>query len=284
MKTEKMILTIVVSVAFLLLASILSQEFVMGLLARAGVPAWLYHIVGGLLYAASAYIMVWLFCTKYLKEDMKIFCIPECRIKAKWTAVAILLPVFVSVVYLFLPGSIEKNLLDTGTKLAFVTRGIFLAGLGAGVVEEMLFRGLLMNVVIKKCGRAVGIFAPSVLFASLHIIGMNFSLLSCVQVMVAGTMVGIMFSLIALEGQSIWNSAIVHAVWNMIIIGGGLVIGTELDEYSICSYVLETRSFLLTGGEFGIESSVVSIIGYLVVSLIALWMIRRGKETRDKGD
>ena len=282
MKTGKMILTIVASVVFLLLASLLSQELAMGLLALAGVPAWLYHIVGGLLYAASAYIMVWLFCTKYLKEDMKIFCIPECRIKAKWAVTAVLLPVLVSVVYLLLPGSIVVNALDTGTKLAFVTRGIFLAGLGAGVVEEMLFRGLLMNVVIKKCGRAVGIFAPSVLFASLHIIGMNFSLLSCVQVMVAGTMVGIMFSLIALEGQSIWNSAIVHAVWNMIIIGGGLVIGTELDEYSICSYVLETRSFLLTGGEFGIESSVVSIIGYLVVSMMALWMIRRGKEARDR--
>lgn len=284
MKTGKMILTIVVSVVFLLLASILSQELVMGLLALAGVPAWLYHIVGGLLYAASAYIMVWLFCTKYLKEDMKIFCIPRFRIKVKWAATAVLLPVLVSVVYLLLPGNFERDPLDTGTKLAFVTRGVFLAGVGAGVVEEMLFRGLLMNVVIKKCGRAVGIFAPSVLFASLHIIGMNFRLLSCMQVMVAGTMVGVMFSLIALEGQSIWNSAIVHAVWNMIIIGGGLVIGTEVNEYSICSYVLETRSFLLTGGEFGIESSVVSIIGYVVVTLMALWMIRRGKETRDKED
>lgn len=282
MKTGKMILTIVVSVVFLLVASLLSQQLAMGLLALAGVPAWLYHIAGGLLYAASAYIMVWLFCTKYLKEDMKNFCIPGCRIQVKWAVAAVLLPVVVSVVYLLLPGSYAVNALDTGTKLAFVTRGIFLAGLGAGVVEEMLFRGLLMNVVIKKCGRAAGILAPSVLFASLHIIGMNFSLLSCVQVMVAGTMVGIMFSLIALEGHSIWNSAIVHAVWNMIIIGGGLVIGTELDEYSICSYVLETRSFLLTGGEFGIESSVVSIIGYLVVSLIALWMIRRGTESGDR--
>lgn len=156
-------------------------------------------------------------------------------------------------------------------------RGIFLAGVGAGVVEELLFRGLLMNAVIQKYGRAAGIFGPSVLFALLHIIGMNFSLLSCVQVMVAGTFVGVMFSLIALEGRSVWNSAIVHAVWNMIIIGGGLVIGTKIDEYAVCSYVLETRSFLLTGGEFGIESSVVSIIGYLAVSLAAVWMMKRDR-------
>lgn len=275
MKTGKMILTIVVSVVFLLLASILSQELFMGLLALAGVPAWLYHIAGGLLYAVSAYIMVWLFCTKYLKEELAVFLIPKCRIQVKWAVAAVLLPALVSIVYLlFFSGSFMSNPLDTGTKLALVTRGIFIAGLGAGIVEELLFRGLLMNVVIQKFGRAVGIFAPSVLFASLHIIGMNFSLLSCLQVMVAGTLVGIMFSLIALEGHSVWNSAIVHAVWNMIIIGGGLTIGTEVNEYAVCSYVLETRAFLLTGGEFGIESSVVAIIGYLAVSLVAAWMIR----------
>lgn len=243
MKTGKMILTIVVSVVFLLLASILSQELFMGMLAHAGVPAWLYHIAGGLLYAISTYIMVWLFCTKHLKEELVVFLIPKCRIQIKWAAAAVLLPVLVSVVYLLLPGSFVSSPLDTGTKLALVTRGIFIAGLGAGIVEELLFRGLLMNVVIKKYGRAVGIFAPSVLFASLHIIGMNFSLLSCLQVMVAGTLVGIMFSLIALEGHSVWNSAIVHAVWNMIIIGGGLTIGTEMNEYAACSYVLETRAF-----------------------------------------
>lgn len=278
MKTGKMILTIIVSVGFLLLASV-AQELVMMLLSTAGIPAWLYHIVGGFLYAALAYLLVRLYCTKYLGKKMLDFCIPKCRIQIKW---AVLLPVLVSAVYLLFPGNYESNPLDAGVKAAFVTRGIFLAGLGAGVVEELLFRGLLMNAVIKKWGRLAGILAPSVLFASLHIIGMNFSLFSCVQVMVAGTMVGVMLSLIALEGRSVWNSAIVHGVWNMIIIGGGLTIGTEINEYSVCSYVLETRAFLLTGGEFGIESSVVAIIGYIAVSLAAVWMIRReqGKKVR----
>ena len=281
MKTGKMILTIVVSVGFLLFASV-AQELVMMLLSAAGIPAWLYHIVGGFLYVALAYLLVRLYCTKVLKEELAAFCIPKCRVQIKWAVVAALLSVFVSAVYLLLPGNYETIPLDAGVKAAFVTRGIFLAGVGAGVTEELLFRGLLMNAVIKKWGRLAGILAPSVLFALLHIIGMKFSLLSCVQVMVAGTMVGVMLSLIALEGRSVWNSAIVHGVWNMIIIGGGLTIGTEINEYSVCSYVLETRAFLLTGGEFGIESSVVAIIGYIAVSLAAAWMIRReqGKKVR----
>ncbi|MDE7247299.1 MAG: CPBP family intramembrane metalloprotease [Lachnospiraceae bacterium] len=284
MKTGKMILTIVVSVAALIVASILSQELLVGLLnmlADGGVPAWLYQIISGLAYIASTYIIVWFFVKKCLKEEMAAYGIPGFRIKGKWAAAAVLLPVAVSAVYLLLPGSFVTQPLDNGTKAGFVFRGIFLAGLGAGIVEEMLFRGLLMHAVIKKFGRTVGIFAPSVLFASLHIIGMKFSLLSCAQVMIAGTLVGIMFSLIALEGESVWNSAIVHALWNMIIIGGGMTIGTELNDYAVCSYVLETHSFLLTGGEFGIESSVVSMIGYLVVSLVAWRCIGGGMKRSD---
>lgn len=274
MKTGKMILTIIVSVVFLLLASV-AQELAMRLLSAVGIPAWLYHIAGGFLYAVSAYLLVRLYCVKVLKEELTEFCIPRCRIQIKWAVAAALLPALVTVFYLLLPGSYESNPLDTGVKLAFVTRGIFLAGLGAGVTEELLFRGLLMNAVIKKYGMAVGIIAPSVLFASLHIIGMNFSLLSCVQVMAAGTIVGVMLSLTALEGRSVWNSAVVHGVWNMIIIGGGMTVGTERNEYAVSTYVLETKSFLLTGGEFGIESSVTAIIGYMAVSLAAVWMIRR---------
>lgn len=274
MKTGKTVLTIVVSVVFLLLASVV-QELVMSLLTAAGIPVWLNHIAGGFLYAVLAYLSVRLYCTKFLKEEPADFCVPKCRIQIKWVVAAVLLPVLVSAFYLVLPGSYESNPLNTRVKLALVTRGIFLAGVGAGAAEELLFRGLLMNAVMKKWGRAAGILAPSVLFASLHIIGMNFSLASCIQVMVAGTMVGVMFSLIELVGRSVWNSAIVHGVWNMIIIGGGLTIGTEINEYSVSSYVLETRAFWLTGGEFGIESSVVAISGYILVSLAAVWMMKR---------
>lgn len=277
MKTGKMILTIVVSILILIFTGVLSQIGA-NLLAAVGLPAWICNMTAGLLYIAFTYILVWIFCTGYLKEEMAAYAIPGCRVKVKWAVTAVLLPGLVSAVYLFLPGNFEVNPLDTGTKLALVFSGIFYTGLGAGVVEEILFRGLLMNVVIKRFGKAAGIVAPSVLFASLHIIGRKFSLLSYAQVLIAGTLVGIMFSLIALEGQSVWNSAIVHAVWNMVIIGGVLTIGTEFDQYALYSYELETSSVLLTGGEFGIESSVIAIVGYLAVGLAAAGMMSRRKK------
>ncbi len=41
------------------------------------------------------------------------------------------------------------------------------------------------------------------------------------------------------------------------------------------TYVLDSKSFAITGGEFGIEASVIALIGYIVVTLIAFVMIKR---------
>lgn len=61
-------------------------------------------------------------------------------------------------------------------------------------------------------------------------------------------------------------------------IGGGLAIGEKADKYSVMTYVLKTKSFAITGGTFGIEASVVALIGYVAVSAMALVMIRNKKE------
>lgn len=86
-----------------------------------------------------------------------------------------------------------------------------------------------------------------------------------------------MFSMIAIESGSVWNSGIVHALWNILIIGGGLSINETLDEYSVMTYVLQSKVFAFTGGEFGIESSVIALLGYAAVTLAAICMIKNKK-------
>lgn len=83
---------------------------------------------------------------------------------------------------------------------------------------------------------------------------------------------GIMFSMIAIESDSVWNSEIVHAIWNIIMIGGGLAIGQKADQFSVMTYVLDAKSFAVTGGEFGMEASVISLVGYIIVTGVAFGM------------
>ena len=104
---------------------------------------------------------------------------------------------------------------------------------------------------------------------------MDFSFGSCLYVIVAGTAVGVMFSLIRIESGSIWCGAFAHSIWNIIIIGGLLSISDAPDEFAVTTYVLGMKSFAVTGGEFGIESSLISLAGYIIVSLIAIFMIRK---------
>ncbi|MBE5880637.1 MAG: CPBP family intramembrane metalloprotease [Lachnospiraceae bacterium] len=270
-KTGKMILSIILSILVLVVAQVLAQ--ILGsVLVLVKIPAYIANAAAGILYIIIAYFLLKLMCKKILKDDIREYNIPAFKIEIKWVIAAILLPITVTLFYiLFVPGSFEQNVLDMTSKLNLLSAGIFFTGFGAGIVEEMVFRGILMGAIEKRFNKTVAIIVPSVLFGLVHILGMGFDLLSCTLVIVAGTMVGVMFSLIASSTKSVWNSAIVHAIWNIVIIGGILWIGTEFDENSLFSYVLESKSFLLTGGEFGIESSIVAVVGYIVVCGIA-WL------------
>lgn len=41
------------------------------------------------------------------------------------------------------------------------------------------------------------------------------------------------------------------------------------------TYVLDSKDFVFTGGEFGIESSIIALLGYIIVTLAAICMIKK---------
>lgn len=277
MNTRKAIggsfLAIVVFVITQILAKLVASAFVL-----IKVPTGICNILAGITYAVLAYVLLKLFAEKIYKIKMENFGMPKFSIKTRWIIVAILLPVIVKAIYIFLfSGEYISSGMNNSEIFSTLSAGIVFTGIAAGFVEEMVFRGFILNLLKSRWNTLVAVLVPSVLFGFVHILGMNFSLGSCLLVLLAGTMVGIMFSMIALESGSVWNSGIVHAIWNIVIIGGGLSINQTADKYSVMTYVLKSKSFAFTGGEFGIESSVVSLFGYIVVTLIAVYMMKRAK-------
>ena len=109
----------------------------------------------------------------------------------------------------------------------------------------------------------------------MHIIGNNLSLISTIQLIFAGTLVGILFSLVTIESNSIWNSTIVHGVWNMVFVGTVFHFGTKSDGDSIYNFVLSSGNRLITGGDFGVEASVFAIIAYSFFALLVFTWIKR---------
>lgn len=265
------------AIAILIISQVAAQ-FVGSLFVIIHIPEFICNIIAGAAYLCLAYLLIKLFAEKIVKKDLASLGIPQFHIDIKWLIAAFALPCMIIIIYLLLPGTFISSEMDSRQILTVLGAGIAFTGLAAGFVEEMVFRGIILNILKDKWNTKTAVLVPSLLFGLVHIIGMDFSLVSCLLVLVVGTMAGIMFSLIELESNSIWNSGIVHSLWNIIIIGGGLSISEAMDTYAIITYVPESKNFLLTGGEFGIEASVIAVAGYAIVSLAAFLLIKKKQQ------
>jgi len=264
-----------VAIIILIISNIITGVFA-NVFVMIGVSKGICNVIAGVLYFAFALALLKFFIQKIMHLNLTDFGIPKFSVKIKWIVIALLLPLVVVGCYIFIfRGEFISSGLSDTKKFETLTAGIFFTGVAAGLVEEMVFRGIVLHALQKAWNTKVAIIVPSVLFGIVHILGMEFSIGSNLLVILAGTAVGIMFSLITIESGDVWCSGLVHVLWNIIIIGGGLSIGEKVDEYSIMTYVLKTKAFAVTGGEFGIEASIISLIGYLIVSVIAINMMNK---------
>lgn len=267
--TRKTILVIFLGILILVLAQGISS-----LAYTLPLPDGVKAVIFGVSYVAISYNFIKLCCNKILHISLKECHINKLKIQIRWIICAILLPVVVSTVLLCTSGELIKNNMDAAHIVNIVVCAIFSVGLGAGVVEEMVFRGLIMKALEKRWGKMIAIIIPSIIFGLLHAIGMNMNIADILLLFVAGTSVGIMFSLIVYESGSVWCSAVVHGIWNVIMIGNILDINVSYNPHAIFSYKLLSKSLILTGGKFGVESSIVAVLGYIAVIVFTLFSMK----------
>ena len=239
-------------------------------------------VICSILNIAVIFLLIRFYIVKGFKMSLVDFRICKSKNIVIWISIALLLPFTVSCFFIFLtPGTFASSGLDKVDLIKTLTEAFFTFCLIAGITEELIFRGLIMRLLEMRWNRFISIIVPSVLFGVLHIFNMErFNITDVLLLVIAGTTVGIMFSLIAYQSGSIWTSALVHGIWNLFIIGGILDIGISVNPtVSIFTYTLESSTTLLTGGVFGIESSLPAVIGYIVVIFVALSLQR---QTRNK--
>lgn len=276
MKNKKsLFVNCLIPVLILIISQIISQEFAK-ILNKIIKFEFISNVFSGILYVTICYFLLQLFSEKKLNKKIESFNIKIEKINLYWFILAILLPIVVVIVYLLLfDGNFVENPSLINSKLQIISSGIFYTGLGAGIVEEMVFRGFILNLLKEKYNIKIAIILPSLIFGLLHIIGIPFNILTYMQIIFAGTLVGIMFSLISIKENNILSSSLVHSFWNIFIIGGILNIGTEFNKYSIYNYILKNKNILFTGGEFGIEISIISIVSYMIVIYLVFKSLKK---------
>jgi len=267
---------VIISIAIMVVAMI-SARIISNLISEAlSLNVIVDDLIYSMIYIFSALIIGLTYAKYILHLSAEDIGVKKCFPRMKWIVVGILLPVIVSVFYLiFAEGVMSKNsIYSIEGEIAAIISGVWVTGISAGIVEEFIFRGLIMHISENAWNRKVAIIVPSLIFGAAHLNNISEGRIAdAILLVVAGSMVGVMFSLIAYQSGSIWASAIVHALWNIVIIGGILQITSTdagMNVNSIYYYKLDGSNILLTGGIYGIEVAVPAIIGYLLMSAAIL--------------
>jgi len=194
----------------------------------------------------------------------------------KWGLIGILLPSLVIFIF-YISGNFK--IIDTNFNInKEIIYAALLKSLGmsiaAGIIEEVVFRGYMVNLLQKKYTFWVAAIVPSLLFTLLHIGGAD-SFINVLQLLIAGMLVSIMFLFIYKSTGSIWNASIVHFLWNFVILN-------ELISYGKTKYGIDKlvefdigQNELFNGGGFGIETSIPAIIVYGLTIVITWKMIKK---------
>ena len=167
---------------------------------------------------------------------------------------------------MFLLTNVNFNLLkDSNYKMIIVV--FFLFGI-QGFIEELIFRGYLMNRIAASKGKWWGIYINSLFFLIFHIKNPSVSYISSVNIYIFG----VVLSLIFWYTDNILIVGALHGAWNIIlgVFMGGYVSGIKISN-TIFNLTFDSENFLLTGGSFGIEGSIISTI-YLIIIGILLYV------------
>lgn len=148
-----------------------------------------------------------------------------------------------------------------GNGLSIVT-SLAAMSLGAAVTEELIFRGLALQALEKLCGSWSALTITAVLFGGLHLANPDATLWSSTAIAIeAGVLLGAAF----LWKRNIWFVVGLHFAWNTTLGLIGIPVSGHASEGLMTTD--PTGPDLLTGGEFGLEASIVPVIVSLLIAI-----------------
>ena len=242
-------------------------------------PIEMRNIFMGILYISFVIFGLLIICKGLLKINFRDCRILPIKIKTIWIILAFIMPLLISGILLCFPGewlNIEFSTANVITTLSFT---LMFFGVGAPIVEEMIFRGMMLTVFEKKWNKGAAIVLTSVLFGVIHLIGQKMGLRDFLIMTLSVSLIGAILAIVTFITESIWSSVVIHMVWNIIIMGQIVSIGGVRPLYSRYNYTFNSDSFLLTGGAFGIEASLPSIV-VNIIFLIIVWKLWKKEDNK----
>lgn len=147
--------------------------------------------------------------------------------------------------------------------------------LGSGVFEELLFRGVLFRSVEMWFGTWAALVVSSLVFGLTHLLNAQGTMEGALFIAVEA---GVLLAAAYMLTRRLWLSMGFHMAWNYTQSGifSGIVSGNGASQGLVKSTIKGPD--LLTGGDFGVESSVVALVLCSSTGIVMLVMAsKRGK-------
>lgn len=132
---------------------------------------------------------------------------------------------------------------------------LLVVGLGAGIGEEIVFRGVLFRIVEEGLGTWWALGISALLFGAIHLANPGATLWSSVAIAIEA---GLLFGMVYHVTRSLAACMGLHAAWNF---AQGTIFGVPVSGTPAGGWLVSTRSGpdWLSGGAFGAEASVVAL-------------------------
>jgi uncharacterized protein len=142
----------------------------------------------------------------------------------------------------------------------------------AVVTEELMFRGVLFRHVEKLTGTWLALLLSAVVFGAVHLLNQNATLWGALCVAVAG---GGMLTSAFIATRSLWLPIGLHFGWNY---AQSAIFSTEVSGNGLKQGLLDAESTgnaWISGGAFGPEASLSTLMAGVVVTAVFLVIARR---------
>ncbi|MFD6948775.1 CAAX protease [Nocardiopsis sp. TSRI0078] len=161
--------------------------------------------------------------------------------------------------------------------LGSVTGAVGLLGFMAAVAvsEELMWRGVLFRIVEEWTGTWIALVLTGVLFGLAHLLNPHASMWGAIAIAIEA---GGMLTAAYVATRNLWLPIGLHFGWNL---AGSAIFSTDVSGNNTPQGLLDTAlsgPMLITGGDFGPEGSLYSVLFCTLATIVLLWTAhRRGR-------
>lgn len=154
-----------------------------------------------------------------------------------------------------------------------------------GCTEELMCRGFVLNTLRRRTTWVSAIVISSILFIMPHIssiIDMPIAIQVCAIINLC--LISLLFSLLVIREDTIAAACGLHVGWNYALgVLYGLRVSGSAETTGVVQIQVTSKIDILTGGNYGIESSVILIPILVLLNLVVLRRLHQMKSSQKNG-